>query len=101
MAGDEKSVPTHQLTFGEFRLDCNLKRLYRGTEPVKLTPKPLSTLEFLISNRERVVSKEELLRSVWREQRDENTVDQAVGKLRKALGDAAAQPQYIETIPGQ
>src|ERR1700682_2065911 len=101
MAADEKPVPTPQLTFGEFRLDCNLKRLYRGTEAVKLAPKPFGTLEFLISNRDRVVSKDELLSSVWHEQRDQNTVDQAVGKLRKVLGDAAAQPQYIETIPGQ
>jgi DNA-binding winged helix-turn-helix (wHTH) protein len=101
MAADESSVRTRHLTFGEFRLDCNLKRLYRGTQSVKLSPKPFSTLEFLISNRERVVSKQELLSSVWREQRDQNTVDQAVGKLRKTLGDAVAQPQYIETIPGQ
>ncbi len=101
MAADENAVRTRHLTFGEFRLDCNLKRLYRGTQSVKLSPKPFSTLEFLISNRERVVSKQELLSSVWREQRDQNTVDQAVGKLRKALGDAVARPQYIETIPGQ
>jgi len=101
MAADENAVRTRHLTFGEFRLDCNLKRLYRGTQSVKLSPKPFGTLEFLISNRERVVSKQELLSSVWREQRDQNTVDQAVGKLRKALGDTVAQPQYIETIPGQ
>jgi DNA-binding winged helix-turn-helix (wHTH) protein len=101
MAADENPVSAPCLTFGEYRLDCNLKRLFRGTESIKLTPKPFDTLEFLINNRERVVSKDEILSKVWREQRDQNTVDQAVGKLRKALGDDPARPRYIETVPGQ
>jgi DNA-binding winged helix-turn-helix (wHTH) protein len=101
MPADENSVLAPDLTFGEFRLDYKLRRLYRGTEPVKLTPKPFSTLQFLINNRERVVSKEELLRDVWRVNSGRNAVEQAVEKLRKALGDDVSRPQYIETIPGQ
>jgi DNA-binding winged helix-turn-helix (wHTH) protein len=96
-------TPTNQpgVSFDEFRLDFRLRTLYRGSEKVKLTPKPLATLEFLIQNRQRVVSKTELLTNIWGGQREMSTVEHAIGQLRRALGDNAEQGRYIETVPGQ
>lgn len=101
MVTDRTSLPSPQLVFGEFRLDRDLRRLYLGTEEVKLSAKPFNTLEFLIVNRQRVVPREELLRSVWRESRDPNVVDQALTQVRKALGQDATRPRYIEAVKGQ
>ena len=89
------------LEFREFRLDLNLRRLYRNSEPVKLTPTPFATLELLILNRHRVVSREELLEKVWGGQREPSTVEKAVQQLRRTFGDDASNPQYIETVPGE
>src|ERR1017187_2668046 len=89
------------LYFGEFHLDRQLRTLRRGAEQLKLAAKPFATLEFLIENRSRVVPKSELLREVWDAQQDVNTVEQAVGHVRKALADDPVKPRYIETIPGQ
>src|SRR5579871_4727586 len=87
--------------FEDFRLDLQLRSLHRGSEKVKLTPKPFTTLEFLVKNRRRVVSKVELLERIWGGHRDISTVEHAIGQLRRALGDRAEESRYIETVPGQ
>ena len=51
--------------FGEFELDGRSYELRRGGEPISLEPKILDLLLHLVRNRERVVSKEELLEAVW------------------------------------
>ena len=100
-------LPRHQpddhpvICFGAFRLDRQLRSLRQHEQRVRLAPKPLATLEFLIQNRQRVVAKTELLREVWGSQQDINTVEQAVRQVRKVLEDDISQPRYIETVPGQ
>src|SRR5579864_4327682 len=85
---------------GEFRLDLPLRSLHRGADRVQLTPKSFSTLELLVQNRHRVVTKTELLEKVWGGRREISTVEHVVCNLRRALGDDAGQPRYIETEPG-
>lgn len=89
------------LSIGEFRLDLHLKSLNRGAEKVRITPRPLSALEYLVKNRHRVVSKDELLEKVWGGQREVSAVEHVIGQLRRALGDTVGGPRYIETVPGQ
>jgi DNA-binding winged helix-turn-helix (wHTH) protein len=86
--------------FAEFRLDVRLRSLHRGSEKIKLTPKPFTTLEFLVKNSQRVVSKSELLERIWGGQREVSTVEHAIGQLRHALGDDPETMRYIQTVPG-
>jgi len=81
-------------------MDLQRRSLHRGSEKVKLTPKPFATLAFLVENRRRSVSKEELLEKVWGGTRDVSTVEHAVGQLRRAFGENAEEARYIETVPG-
>ena len=53
------------LTFGNHRLDIARRELRRGAEPVDLEPKVFDLLAFLIRNRDRVVSKDDLLEAIW------------------------------------
>lgn len=86
--------------FGEFRLDSNLRCLYRGSEKLKIGAMAFNVLEFLVKNRHRVVSKSEFLAEVWGEERTKGTVEQAISQLRRVLQDDTAEPQFIETVPG-
>jgi DNA-binding winged helix-turn-helix (wHTH) protein len=86
--------------FGPFSVDAGKRLLLRNGEPVALAPKVLETLLVLIENRERVLSKDELLKYVWGDTIvEEGGLTRNISVLRKALGEKATGQQYIETVP--
>lgn len=91
----------HIYEFGDFRLDRTDKILRRREgNLVPLTPKVFETLEFFIENAGRLIEKDELMRQVWQDRFvEENNLSFNIKMLRKALGDRAQKPQFIETVP--
>jgi DNA-binding winged helix-turn-helix (wHTH) protein/Tol biopolymer transport system component len=88
--------------FGDFTLDRERHGLYRGQQRVRLTPKPLETLIFLVENRGRTIEKKELLDAVWKGTFvTEDTLVHAIGEIRRALEDDKDNPRFIQTIPRQ
>lgn len=86
--------------FGPFRLDVDERLLMRDGRMTPLPPKVFDTLLVLVENSGRVVSKDELMQSLWPDTFvEESNLTQNISQLRRALGDGAAGPQYIETIP--
>jgi DNA-binding winged helix-turn-helix (wHTH) protein/TolB-like protein len=86
--------------FGPFRLDAAERLLSRDGEVVPLTPKVFDTLLVLVENRGRILSKDEVMKSVWAEATvEEANLTKNVSTLRKALGQRPETAQYIETIP--
>ncbi|HEX5108242.1 MAG TPA: alpha/beta fold hydrolase [Vicinamibacterales bacterium] len=86
--------------FGPFHLDVRERRLLRGGEVIPLRLKVFDTLLVLVENAGRLVTKQELLDTVWPETAvEENNLNHNVSVLRKALGDRATGQQYIETVP--
>jgi DNA-binding winged helix-turn-helix (wHTH) protein len=86
--------------FGPFQLDVRERRLSRGGEVIPLRLKVFDTLAVLVENAGRLVTKQELLDTVWPETTvEENNLNHNVSVLRKALGERATGQQYIETIP--
>src|SRR5262245_20915138 len=92
---------TRQLyEFGPFRLDVDERLLMRDGRMTPLPPKVFDTLLVLVENSGRVVSKDELMQSLWPDTFvEESNLTQNISQLRRALGDGAGGPQYIETIP--
>jgi DNA-binding winged helix-turn-helix (wHTH) protein/Tol biopolymer transport system component len=87
--------------FENFQVMTDTRLLIAGGTPVPLTSKAFDTLVVLIENGDRLVTKEELLRSVWPDvEVEEGNLTQQIFLLRKALGETAQQPRYIVTIPG-
>src|SRR5215472_9043084 len=85
--------------FGEFTLDVGERRLLRGTEPVRLSPRAHEVLVTLVREHGRLVTKEELLARVWPEAFvEEGILTVHISSLRKALGEDAHRPIYIETV---
>jgi pimeloyl-ACP methyl ester carboxylesterase/DNA-binding winged helix-turn-helix (wHTH) protein len=92
--------PRGAYRFGPFQLDVRERRLSRGCEVVPLRLKVFDTLRVLIENAGRLVTKQELLDTVWPETTvEENNLNHNVSVLRKALGEKATGQQFIETVP--
>jgi DNA-binding winged helix-turn-helix (wHTH) protein/TolB-like protein/Tfp pilus assembly protein PilF len=90
--------------FEEFRLDAKSRRLYRraGGEIVPLTPKAVELLLFLVRNSPKILSKEELLDTVWENSFvEEANLSQTIFVLRKALGENTKEPRFILTVPNR
>jgi DNA-binding winged helix-turn-helix (wHTH) protein/Tol biopolymer transport system component len=85
--------------FAGFRADLTDSSLWRDGEEVKLPPRALGVLFYLLDRPGRVVSKAALLDAVWKDSHvTEASLIEAVGILRQALGDDAQNPRIIQTV---
>jgi two-component system, OmpR family, response regulator len=89
------------LTAGDLELDPARHRVARAGQELTLTPREFGVLEFLMRNRGTVVSKGEIVRSVWdtNYEGDENIVEVYIGYLRRKI-DLPVSGQTIETVRG-
>jgi DNA-binding response OmpR family regulator len=92
-----------KLTCGPLTLNRRARRAYLDNEELSLTPKAFSLLEYLMTHPDELVSRDRLLDVVWGWEYPVGTraVDTRIAELRRALGDDAAEPRFIETLAGQ
>ena len=102
-AGERSLSVAWLLEAGELRLDRRARRAALSGQPLDLTPKALSVLEYLMTHPDEVVSRERLLDAVWGWEypTGTRTVDTRMAELRRALGDDPVEPQFIETVSGE
>jgi DNA-binding winged helix-turn-helix (wHTH) protein/TolB-like protein len=93
--------PSSLLRFGLFELDLASEELRRAGTPVRLQPQPWTVLVRLVSNAGRLVTREELQREVWGDRAVEadQGLNYCVREIRRALGDQAENPIFVETVP--
>src|ERR1700682_6051157 len=83
---------------GEWELATEKRLLSREGESIRLANKPFRVLLYLIDNRERLVSRAELLEHFWQgSDVYDATLTQCVGAIRRALNDRLDHPRFIET----
>ncbi len=89
------------LTAGSLSLDPARHTVQRGSTPITLTPREYGVLEFLMRNKDAVVTKAEILRNVWdaHHQGPDNVVEVYVGYVRRKI-DAPFGTKTIETVRG-
>ena len=76
--------------------------LLRDGEIVPLSSKSLDTLLVLVEHRGQVVTKDDLMRTLWPNTFvEENNLTQQISMLRKALGERANEHRYVVTVPGR
>src|ERR1019366_9181197 len=87
--------------FGDHLLDPERRELLRGTELVEVEPQVFDLLLYLIRNRRRVVSKDDLITAVWgpHNQVANATIDSRVMTARQAVGDSGRTQSLIRTYP--
>lgn len=84
--------------FGRFSADADERLLFDGTATIPLAPKAFDTLLLLIQNPGHVLSKQEIMESVWKDSFvEENNLAQNISILRKALGEGSGA-KFIETV---
>jgi TolB-like protein len=88
-----------QFLFNNHMLDTGRRELRRGSEPVAVEPQVFDLLVLLIENRDRVLSKDDLIASVWGGRVvSDSTLTSRINAARKAIGDSGEEQNLIRTI---
>ncbi|HET6208634.1 MAG TPA: AAA family ATPase [Terracidiphilus sp.] len=86
--------------FDSFRLDTSNECLWQSGAQIALPPKPFAILRYLVENPGRLITHDELLDALWPETYVQPQVLRTyMLELRKVLGDDAAAPRFIQTLP--
>ncbi len=98
---DPRSAPP-RFVFGNFTVNASARTIHKGKIRLKLHRQPFDVLLMLLERPGEVVTREELEAKLWPGTAfvdSEHGLNTAVKKLRRVLGDAADEPQFIETVP--
>ena len=88
-----------QFIFGNHILDGDRRELLRGSVPVAVEPQVFDLLVYLLENRDRVVSKDDLIASIWHGRIvSDSTLTSRINAARKVLGDSGDKQKLIRTI---
>ena len=86
-------------SLGDWLVDPATRRVSRGAEVVRLSPKAMQVLGSLRDAGGRVRSRQALLDEVWRDVTvGEEVLTHAIAEIRKAFGDSARNPRFVETV---
>ncbi|UQD75029.1 winged helix-turn-helix domain-containing tetratricopeptide repeat protein [Bradyrhizobium japonicum] len=86
--------------FEEFAFDIDRRELHRGAEVVSITPQVFDLPEYLLRNRERVVSKDDLINAVWSGRIvSDAALTTRLNAARSAIGDSGEEQRLIKTLP--
>ena len=86
--------------FEEYAFDTNRRELHRGADVVSVAPQVFDLLDYLIRNRERVVSKDDLINAVWNGRSvSDAALTTRLNVARSAIGDSGEEQRLIKTLP--
>ena len=86
--------------FEDYTLDTERRELHRGADAVSITPQVFDLLDYLIRNRERVVSKDDLISAVWNGRIvSDAALTTRLNAARSAIGDSGEKQRLIKTLP--
>src|SRR5215467_9275624 len=102
MTASESLKPKELYEFGPFRVDPEKEVLQRDGNPIPLQPKTFQVLLVLVRHKQEVVTKDDLMKTVWPDTFvEEANLSRNIFMLRKALGESLQDHQYILTVPGR
>ena len=86
--------------FADYTLNTERRELHRGADAVSITPQVFDLLEYLIRNRERVVSKDDLIKAIWNGRSvSDAALTTRLNAARGAIGDSGEEQRFIKTLP--
>jgi DNA-binding response OmpR family regulator len=99
-AGADGAAPNSRHQFSDVVVDLRTRTVIRGGKPIDLSPMEFDFLAYLVESGGDIVSRETLMRQVWRYSNGvtSRTVDQHVARLRNKLEPDPAQPRHLITV---
>ena len=99
----QRGVIVKTFQFGNVEVDFERSETRKDGRSVGMAAKELQLLRFLVNNRQRVVSRDEILQKVWEYNSEvsSRTIDVHIAWLRQKLEDDPQNPRHIETIRGK
>ena len=92
--------PDVRFAFRDCVLDLERRELTRGSEAVSTGPQVFDLLVYLVQNRDRVVSKDDVLDAVWGGRIvSESTLTSHINAVRKSIGDSGGEQHLVRTVP--
>ena len=89
-----------RFVFEDYALDTDLRELQRGAAVVSVTPQVFDLLDYLIRNRGRVVSKDDLIDAIWSGRSvSDAALATRLNAARSAIGDSGQQQRLVKTLP--
>jgi TolB-like protein/DNA-binding winged helix-turn-helix (wHTH) protein len=86
--------------FEDYTFDTERRELHRGADAVSITPQVFDLLDYLIRNRERVVSKDDLISAVWNGRIvSDAALTTRLNAARNAIGDSGEEQRLLKTLP--
>jgi DNA-binding winged helix-turn-helix (wHTH) protein len=86
--------------FEQYEFDTDRRELHRGADVVSITPQVFDLLDYLIRNRDRVVSKDDLINAVWNGRIvSDAALTTRLNAARTAIGDSGEEQRFIKTLP--
>jgi DNA-binding winged helix-turn-helix (wHTH) protein/tetratricopeptide (TPR) repeat protein len=97
-------MPSSKRLVDPVELDLGRYELRRSGRRIKLEKKPMELLIFLVGRREQMVSREDIVKKLWRSDLfidSDRNLNNIVRKIRTALGDDSVKPRFVETVVGK
>ena len=97
-------MPSERIRLGHFVLDLSRYELTCAGKPVRLERIPMDLLILLVRAGGRLIGRDEIIERLWGKGvyfDTDNSINTAVRKIRRALGDDPNDPLYLETVPGK
>ena len=86
--------------FEEYAFDTDRRELHRGADVVSVAPQVFDLLDYLIRNRERVVSKDDLINAIWNGRIvSDAALTTRLNVARGVIGDSGEEQRLIKTLP--
>ena len=91
-----------KLTSGEFTLNFSERKFFKGQEEIELTPKEFEILELFMKNKEKSLSRDEILDRIWGKNYygDFKVVDVNIRRIRLKIENDPSNPSYLKTVWG-
>src|SRR5580765_8560015 len=97
---DTQGIGSLHYLFEEYAFDTDRRELHRGSDVVSVAPQVFDLLEYLIRNRERVVSKDDLINVIWNGRSvSDAALTTRLNAARTAIGDSGEEQRLIKTLP--
>src|SRR6202165_4053549 len=86
--------------FEEYAFDIDRRELHRGADVVSVAPQVFDLIDYLIRNRERVVSKDDLIKAIWNGRSvSDAALTTRLNAARTVIGDSGEEQRFIKTLP--